>query len=131
MRPHILYSTYFLLQFNLSNLLCFGAFLLHEESNCILPPSPPKLLGSNFSTATTHLPFLNIYFTMERRKFTAMVTLNNLEKMIEYTLISSTLNGICKMIKNIIAISKKSHLARPPQVVARNLKMGIKMEKTN
>jgi hypothetical protein len=68
---------------------------------------------------------------MERRKFTAMVTLNNLEKMIEYTLISSTLNGICKMIKNIIAISKKSHLARPPQVVARNLKMGIKMEKTN
>jgi hypothetical protein len=36
---------------------------------------------------------------MARKKFTAMVTPNTLETMIEYTLISNVLNRICKMIK--------------------------------
>jgi hypothetical protein len=33
----------------------------------------------------THLQFLNIYFIMEKIKFTTMVTPNTLETMIEYT----------------------------------------------
>jgi hypothetical protein len=73
--------------------------LLLEESNYILSPSPPKLINSNFSTTTTHLQFLNIYFTMAKRKFTTMITLNTLETMIECTLISSILDRVCKMIK--------------------------------
>jgi hypothetical protein len=36
---------------------------------------------------------------MERRKLTPNVTPNILESMIEYTLISSILNRICKMTK--------------------------------
>jgi hypothetical protein len=49
--------------------------------------------------AKTYLQFLNIYFTMAKRKFTTMVIPNTLETMIEYTLISSILNKICEMIK--------------------------------
>jgi hypothetical protein len=33
--------------------------------------------------------------------------------------------------KITFGISKRSHLARPPQVIARNKKMGMRMEKTN
>ncbi len=60
MRPHILYTilTYFLFEFNLSNLLCLGSFKLLEESNCILSPSPFKLPNSIFSMATTRLQLL-------------------------------------------------------------------------
>ncbi len=85
MKPHILYSNCFLFEFNLSNLLCLKAFLLIEESNCILSPSPLELPRSNFSMPITHLQFLNIYFIMEKIKFTTMVTPNTLETMIEYT----------------------------------------------
>ncbi len=63
--------------------LCVGSFLLLEESNCILSPSPPELPSSIFSTTTTCLQLLNIYFTMAKRKFIAMVTPNTLETMIE------------------------------------------------
>jgi hypothetical protein len=70
--------------------------------------------------ATTHLQFLNIYFTTAKRKFTAMVTPNALETMIEYILILSILNRVCKMIKNTFGISKRSHLVKPPQAITRN-----------
>ncbi len=99
-RSHILYtiSTCFLFGFNLSNLLCLKAILILEESYYIFPPSPPKLLSSNFSMATTHLQFVNIYFIMAKIKFIAMVTQNILKTMIEYILISNILDRICKMI---------------------------------
>jgi len=42
-------------------------FLLLEESNCILSPSPLKLPSSNFSMTTTHLQFINIYFTISKK----------------------------------------------------------------
>ncbi len=101
MKLHILYtiSTCFLFEFNLSNLLCLGAFSLLEESNCIFSPYLVELPSSNFSTITTHLQFLDIYFTMAKRKFMAIVTPNTLETLIEYTLISSILDKICEMIK--------------------------------
>ncbi len=50
----------------------------------------------------THLQFLSIYFTMAKRKFKTMVTLNTLETMIEYILISSTLDRIYEMIKTTL-----------------------------
>jgi hypothetical protein len=49
-----------------------------------------------------------------------MVTLNTLETMIEYTLISSILNRICELTKKTYGISKRSHSARLPQTFARN-----------
>jgi len=113
MRPHIFYSTYFLLQFSLSNLLCLGTFLLLEKLNCILSPSPPELPSSNFSIAITHLQFLNIYFTMAKRKFIAMVTPNTLETMIEYILISSILDRICKTIKTPLQYPRDPTLLDP------------------
>jgi hypothetical protein len=33
--------------------------------------------------------------------------------------------------KNAFGISKRSHPTRPPQIVAKNQNMGIRMEKTN
>ncbi len=115
MRPHILYtiSTYFLFEFSLSNVSCLGAFLLFEKSNWIFPPSPPKLPSSNFSTTTTHLQFLNIYFTMAKKKITAIVTPNTLETMIKYTLISSILNRICEMIKTPLEYPRNPTLLDP------------------
>jgi hypothetical protein len=113
MKPYILYSTYFLLQFSLSNLLCLEAFLLLEELNCILSPSPPELPSANFSTTITHLQFINIYFTMAKRKFIAMVTPNTLETMIEYTLILSILNKICKTIKTPLQYPRDPTLLDP------------------
>jgi hypothetical protein len=49
-----------------------------------------------------------------------MATPKTLETMIEYTLISIILDRICKMIKKTIAISKRSHLPKPPQGVVKN-----------
>ncbi len=113
MRPHILCSTYFLFEFSISNLLCLRAFLLIEESNCILSPSPPKLPRSNFFMATTHLQFLYIYVITAKRKFTTMVTPNTLETMIEYTLISSILDRICEMIKTPLRYLRDPTLLNP------------------
>jgi len=45
-------------------------------------------------TSTTCLQSLNLYFIMERRKLTPIVTPNTLESMIEYTFISSILNYV-------------------------------------
>jgi hypothetical protein len=68
MKLHILYtiSTCFLFQFNLSNLLCLGSFLLLEELNCIFLPSPFKLPSSVFFMATTHLQLLNIILQWQK-----------------------------------------------------------------
>ncbi len=57
MKPHIFYtiSTYFLFEFNLSNLLCLRSLLLLEESNCIFSPFPLELPISIIFMATTHL----------------------------------------------------------------------------
>jgi hypothetical protein len=43
---------------------------------------------------------------MGRRKLTPNVTPNTLELVIEYTLISSTLDRICEMTKKTFRISK-------------------------
>jgi len=69
MRPHILYtiSTYFLFEFNLLNLLCLRTFLLPKESNFIFYPYPLELPKSIFSSVTTRLQFLNIFFTMAKK----------------------------------------------------------------
>ncbi len=115
MKSHILYtiSTCFLLEFNLSNLLCLKAFLLLKESYCILSPSPPKLPSSIFSTFTICLQFLNIYFTMAKKTFTTMATPKTLETMIEYTLISNILDKICKMIKTPLEYPRDPTLLDP------------------
>jgi hypothetical protein len=44
---------------------------------------------------------------MGKGKSTPNVTLNTLESMIEYTLISNILNIICEMTKKTIGISKR------------------------
>jgi hypothetical protein len=44
---------------------------------------------------------------MEKRKLSPIVTPNMLESMIEYMLISSILEKICKMKKQTIGISKR------------------------
>jgi len=53
--------------------------------------------------------FVNVKLlsTMGRRKSTPNVTLNIMESMIEYTLISSILDKICEMTKKKVGISKK------------------------
>jgi hypothetical protein len=76
-------------------------------------PLSTKLPSSNFSMATTHLQFLNIYFTMAKIKFTTMVTPNTLETMIEYTLILSILDRICKMIKTPLEYPRDPTLLHP------------------
>ncbi len=133
MKPHILYtiSTYFLFEFNLSNVLCLIALLLLEESNYIFSPSPSKLPSSDFSMVTTHLQFLNIYFTMAKRKFTTMVTPNNFETMIEYTLISSILNRICEMIKTPLEYPRNRTLLYPLKQLVEIKTWGSKWNKTN
>jgi hypothetical protein len=45
---------------------------------------------------------MNPLFTTERRKSTPNVTLNILESMIKYTLISSILDKICEMTKKTL-----------------------------
>jgi hypothetical protein len=50
---------------------------------------------------------------MEKRKFKAMVTLNTLETMIEYILISSILNRICKLTKTPLEYPKDPTLLDP------------------
>jgi len=50
---------------------------------------------------------------MAKQKFTKMITLNNLEIMIEYTLIPSILNKICKMIKKPLEYPKDPTLLNP------------------
>jgi hypothetical protein len=59
---------------------------------------------------TTHLRFLNIYYTITKRKFIAMVTPNTLETMIEYTLISSILHRISEMLKTPLEYPRDSTL---------------------
>ncbi len=118
----------FLFEFNLSNLLCLGSFLLFEESKCIISPSPPKLPSSIFSITTTCLQLLNIYFTMVKRKFTAMVTPNTYD-WIHFNLKHTRQNMWND--KNAFGISKRSHLTRPPQAVVKNQNTWIRMEKTN
>jgi hypothetical protein len=91
MRVHILntISHYFLFEFNLSNLLCLRSFLPLEEENYTFSPISTWIYllqlfygYHSFAIATHH-------FTMEKWNFIGMVTLNTLETMIEYTLISS------------------------------------------
>jgi hypothetical protein len=60
---------------------------------------------------------------MAKGKCKVMVTPNTLETMIEYTLISNILDKIWKMIKNTFWISKRFHLAKTPQAIARNQNM--------
>ncbi len=114
MKLHIFYtiSTCFLFEFNLSNLLCLGAPLLLEESNCIFFPFSLELPSSNFFTTTTHLQLLNIYFMMAK-KIAPMVTPNTLETMIEYTLISNILDRICKLIKTPLEYPRDPILLDP------------------
>jgi hypothetical protein len=50
---------------------------------------------------------------MEKRKFIAMVTPNTLEIMIEYILISSILDRICKMIKTPLEYPRDPTLLDP------------------
>ncbi len=118
----------FLFEFNLSNLLCLGSFLLFEESKCIISPFPPKLPSSIFSITTTSLQLLNIYFTMVKRKFTAMVTPNTYDWI--HLNLKHTRHNMWND-KNAFEISKRSHLTRPPQAVVKNQNTGIRMEKTN
>jgi hypothetical protein len=59
--------------------------------------SPPILTSSIFFMATIHLQLLHVYCIMARQKFIGMFPPNTLKIMIEYTLISSILNRICKM----------------------------------
>ncbi len=115
MKSHILYtiSTYFLLEFNISSLLCIGAFLLLKKTNYVLSSFPPKLRSSIFSTITIRLQFLNIYFRMAKKTFTTMATPNTLETMIEYTLISSILDRIWKVIKTPLEYPRDPTLLDP------------------
>jgi hypothetical protein len=80
---------------------------------------------------TTHLQFLNIYFTMAKRKFTTMVTPNNFETMIEYTLISSILNRICEMIKTPLEYPRNRTLLYPLKQLVEIKTWGSKWNKTN
>jgi hypothetical protein len=50
---------------------------------------------------------------MAKRKFIAMVTPNTLETMIEYTLILSILNKICKTIKTPLQYPRDPTLLDP------------------
>jgi hypothetical protein len=53
------------------------------------------------------LAIIKPFYAMAKRKLSPIITPNTLESMIEYTLISSILEIICKMIKKTIGISKK------------------------
>ncbi len=133
MKSHILYiiSTCFLLEFNLSSLLCLRAFLLLKESNCILSPSPPKLPSSIFSMVTIRLQFLNIYFIMAKKTFTAMATPNTLKTMIEHILISSILDRICKMIKTPLEYPRDPTLLDPLKQLLEIRTWGTKWKRQN
>jgi hypothetical protein len=50
---------------------------------------------------------------MEKQKFMIMVTLNTLETMIEYTLISSILDRICKMTTKSLQYTRDPTLLDP------------------
>jgi hypothetical protein len=50
---------------------------------------------------------------MAKRKFTAMVTQNTLETMIEYTFFSNILDRICKMIKTPLEYPRNPTLLKP------------------
>jgi hypothetical protein len=113
MRSHTIYSTYFLHQFNLSNLLCFETFLLLEESNYIISPSPPQLPSFNFSTTTTHLQFLNIYFIVAKKKIHSNGHTKHLRNNDWYFLISSILDRICEMIKTPLQYPRDPTLLNP------------------
>jgi len=68
---------------------------------------------------------------MERKKLTPNVTPNTLESMIEYTLISSTLNRIYEMTKRPLEYPRNDSKTRPPPTFAQNQNMENKMEKDN
>jgi hypothetical protein len=68
---------------------------------------------------------------MAKRKLSLTVTLNTLEIMIKYTLISNILNRTCEMTKKTIDTSKRWYQIRPPPVFAQNRNMGNIMEKSN
>jgi hypothetical protein len=50
---------------------------------------------------------------MAKQNFIGMVTLNILETMIEYTLISNMLNRICEMTTKLLEYPKDSTLLEP------------------
>jgi hypothetical protein len=95
MRPHILNSIWHFFNLNLVyQISCLRSFLPLGEKNCIFHPNllAPSLLW---------LPSIcNCYTSIlqwQNKKITRMVTPNTLQIMIEYTLISSILDRICKM----------------------------------
>jgi hypothetical protein len=50
---------------------------------------------------------------MAKRKFTTMITPNTLEIMVEYTLLSSIQNRICKMIKTPLEYPRNTTMLNP------------------
>ncbi len=115
MRPHIFNTILhiFIIEFSLSNLLCLTHFCHLKKKTTLFPPSPPEFTSSIFSTVTIHLQLLHIYFTMSKQKFIRMVTLNTLETMIEYTLISSIPDKIYKMTTKALEYPRDPTLLNP------------------
>ncbi len=68
---------------------------------------------------------------MARGKLPPIYTPNTLESMIEYTLISSMLNGICDMTTKPWECPKDKHSVTPLVPFVGNQNMGNKMEKNN
>jgi hypothetical protein len=68
---------------------------------------------------------------MARGKLPPIYTLNTLESMIEYTLISSILDRICDMTTKPWECPRDKHSVTSPVPFVGNQNMGNKMEKNN
>ncbi len=66
---------------------------------------------------------------MATKTFTTMATPNTLENMIEYTLISSTLNKICKMIKSPLEYPRDLTLLNPFKQLLKIKTRGTKLKR--
>jgi hypothetical protein len=66
---------------------------------------------------------------MEKQKFMIMVTLNTLETMIEYTLISSILDRICEMTTKSLEYPRDPTLLDPFKNLLKIKTWGIEWKK--
>jgi hypothetical protein len=66
---------------------------------------------------------------MEKRKFMRMVTLNTLETMIVYTLISNILNRICEMTTKPLEYPRDPTLLNPLKNLLETKTWGTKWKK--
>ncbi len=88
-------------------IICTWKRVMHSFHHLHLTLLTPSFLQLPFICNCTHL------FTIAKWKFTKMVTPNTLETMIEYTLISSILDIICKMTTKPLEYPRYPTLLEP------------------